>query len=184
MLDRDDLSAAADALADKGYGKQQPKAVFGPIDPEIMAVMRDALTVNGKPFGAPKPAAAEDDRRRFRPTPVAEFAKRQFVDDWLVRNVLFRGEPAVVCGPQKALKTNTVIDLAVSLASGLPFLGQFDVPKRNRVSPAEWRVGRADHSRDGLPGVPGERRAARPGGGPAARLLAPHNSAAGRTWTS
>lgn len=49
---------------------------------------------------------------------------------WLVEEVLSRGNPLVVAGPEKCLKTLISIDLAVSLGSGTPFLGRYAVPRR------------------------------------------------------
>jgi len=40
-----------------------------------------------------------------------------------------KGQPGLYVGPQKTLKTNTAIDLVLSLASGLPFLGKFPVTR-------------------------------------------------------
>jgi len=52
---------------------------------------------------------------------------------WLVDNILSADQPTIFGAKQKALKTTLLTDLAVSLASGWPWLGQFDIPERRRV---------------------------------------------------
>jgi hypothetical protein len=54
--------------------------------------------------------------------------------EWLIKNVLVRGQPAILGGPKKALKTSIIADGALSLASGTPFLGRFAVPERSIVA--------------------------------------------------
>ena len=52
---------------------------------------------------------------------------------WLVENVFSVDQPTIFGAKQKSLKTTLLTDLAVSLASGLPWLGKFDVPQKRRV---------------------------------------------------
>jgi hypothetical protein len=54
---------------------------------------------------------------------------------FLVRGVLVEGQPMVVGGRSKTLKTSVVCDLAISLGSGTPFLGKFDA---HRVNVGLW----------------------------------------------
>ena len=78
----------------------------------------------------------EDDAARgwrFRPVSSATFAAGDYRTTWLVDRVLVKGQPAVVGGPPKALKTSILVDLAISLASGTRFLGAFDATKQQRV---------------------------------------------------
>lgn len=75
----------------------------------------------------------------------AELAKRDKPPAWLIKKILVKGQPAIYGGPKKALKTSTVIDAALSLGSGKPFLGKFDVPKKVQVAvltgeSGEWGV--------------------------------------------
>lgn len=54
---------------------------------------------------------------------------------FLVRGILAEGQPAVIGGRSKVLKTSIAIDLAVTLGSGTPFLGHFNA---DRVSVGFW----------------------------------------------
>jgi len=52
---------------------------------------------------------------------------------WLVKGVLVADQFAVLAGPPESLITNIGLDLALSLASGTPFLNKFPVPNAVRV---------------------------------------------------
>ncbi len=65
-----------------------------------------------------------------------QFANTDYGREWLVTHVLVRGQPGIVGGPRKGLKTSVVCDLLLSMASGKPFLNHapFSVPRRLRVA--------------------------------------------------
>ncbi len=71
---------------------------------------------------------------RFEPVDSATFAQADYRPSWLVRRLLVQGQPAIVGGPKKALKTSLIIDLALSIANGIPFLGEFTIPTPARVA--------------------------------------------------
>lgn len=52
---------------------------------------------------------------------------------WLVDNVFSCDQPTIFGAKQKSLKTTLLTDLAVSLASGMAWLGKFEVSQRRRV---------------------------------------------------
>jgi hypothetical protein len=52
---------------------------------------------------------------------------------WVVKRLLARGQPVVIGGPKKALKTSLLVDMGVSLGTATNFLGAFEVPERLRV---------------------------------------------------
>lgn len=70
----------------------------------------------------------------FGPITSAAFADGDYRPQWLIRGLLVRGQPCVLGGPKKSLKTSLVVDLAISIATGLPFLGQFPIQTRHRVA--------------------------------------------------
>jgi hypothetical protein len=69
----------------------------------------------------------------------AEFDSTQYRRDWLVEGVLVEGQPVVLGGPKKSLKTTMLVELGVALSIPAAFgpgrfLGRFAVPRPRRVA--------------------------------------------------
>lgn len=95
----------------------------------VQRSIRDWLTKNSN-------TVEEDDfNSHLRVWSSEEFAAADFTREWLVTDILVQGQPGVVGGPRKGLKTSVVCDLVLSLGSGRPFLNypRFSVPRRFRV---------------------------------------------------
>ena len=73
------------------------------------------------------------DLLQFQAITSRELDENQYELTYLIDGILVSGQPGVIAGPKKTLKTNISIDLALSLAEGGLFLGQFNVPKAVRV---------------------------------------------------
>lgn len=70
-------------------------------------------------------------------------ASKKFASDWLVESLLVADQPAVIGGQKKTLKTTLSIDMAISLATGTPFLGKFRVPTARKVAVVSGESGKA-----------------------------------------
>ena len=62
---------------------------------------------------------------------------------WLVKQILVEGQPAIMGGAKKTLKTSLLIALAIAMASGRHFLGRFAVPRALRVGLISGEAGAA-----------------------------------------
>src|SRR5579884_1789450 len=77
----------------------------------------------------------DDGGRRFdtNVTPVSVFLARDENTTYLVEDALPAGQICLVGGPEKGQKSNLLVDLAVSLASGRSWLGRFKVTRPVKV---------------------------------------------------
>ncbi len=64
----------------------------------------------------------------------ATLAEMEFKREWLIKNILVIDQPGVIGGPMKSMKTSTMLDMAISIGTGKPFLGRFPVPVQRRVA--------------------------------------------------
>jgi hypothetical protein len=100
---------------------------------------QDAKEVIGPPESShyDGPSEANIPSLSFAPKLMTsqEFAEAQFNRHYLVNRVLAAGQPCIIGGPKKCLKTSVLADLVISLATGTPFLAHpaFLVPNRVKV---------------------------------------------------
>lgn len=64
---------------------------------------------------------------------AGDFEEAEFPENYLINGILLEGQPCLLGGPKKTLKTNISIDLALSLTSETKFLGNFIVNRKCRV---------------------------------------------------
>ncbi len=67
------------------------------------------------------------------PNPFNLFMRADYAHRWLIRKLLVAAEPVVWFGPSKVMKTSTIVDACICLASGRPFLGTFEIEEPKRV---------------------------------------------------
>jgi hypothetical protein len=115
-----DWSAATRALGEAGYGSAPRKGASG-------VTFSLPGTVQQADGAQPKP-------EKYQFIDSAEFRRKDYRVDWFVDWFLARGQPGVVAGPSKGMKTSTLVDLAVSVATGTPHMGKWNVPRRAKVA--------------------------------------------------
>lgn len=99
---------------------------------ELAHKLKDARRENptGSEFAdTPEPSAPARERWALNLIDDDTFEAAEYVLEYLIDGVLVAGEPVVVGGMYKTLKTSVMVDLILSLGSGTPFLNKFDVPE-------------------------------------------------------
>ncbi len=80
---------------------------------------------------------------RFTFIDSRDFLFADYRREFLIPRVLVKGEAGTIAGPSKGLKTSLAVDMAISLASGSSFLGEFPVSRRARVAIVSGESGAA-----------------------------------------
>lgn len=88
-------------------------------------------------------AGQQPEEFQFTAITSRELATTDYTLEYLVEGVLVRGQPAVIAGPKKTLKTNISIDLALGLGHGELFLRKLDVKQAVRVGVMSGESGAA-----------------------------------------
>ena len=135
------LAAACMHNSCTGRGWQQFKQAIGPPDPDHYDPPLSDHQGNGQAERVLcTPEQPQEEKPREPPAFTrlltgGELLALDLKPRFLVRGVLVEGQPMVVGGRSKTLKTSVVCDLAISLGSGTPFLGKFDA---HRVNVGFW----------------------------------------------
>jgi hypothetical protein len=110
------------------------------------AAAREALlaAIDAAPVaGEPEPVQTGETGFDFGLLDSAQLDAAEFPRTFLVEKMLVEGQPAIMGGPRKAMKTSMLVALALALASGGPFLGHFAIPRRRRVLVLSGESGQA-----------------------------------------
>ncbi len=87
--------------------------------------------------------ACPDEPLTFEAITSQQLDENEYELEYLINGVLVRGQPGVIAGPKKTLKTNISIDLALSLSSGGRFLDHFAADQEVRVGVMSGESGAA-----------------------------------------
>lgn len=112
--------------------------LFGAVSAQTGALVEDLRKRLAGTGGAPDARGGAEragtaERFKFNPITVDELLAKTTAPSWVVKRLMVAQQPLLIAGGEKSFKTSLGIDLAVSVASGAPFLGVFDIYTRRRV---------------------------------------------------
>ena len=80
---------------------------------------------------------------QIRPITAAELSEANYGLTYSIDRVLVEGQPCVIGGPKKSLKTSLAVDMGLALTTGGQFLGKFQVLQKRNVLVCSARIGLA-----------------------------------------
>ena len=101
-----------------------------PIDP--IAVIADCATTL-KQYLARR-SSTSTGQPKFDSFDLLEVVDGDFSEEWLIEEMLAKGQSQILGGVYKGMKTAIAVDMAVSLVTATPFLGRYTVPEKRRVT--------------------------------------------------
>jgi hypothetical protein len=109
-----------------------------------------ASTLSGRPSGKfPEGSNGETKKTplrshfTFAPITSAQFDVANYSVEWFVKHGFVRGQFGVMGAASKTMKTSLALDWALSVSTGLPFMGTLDVYKPARVAVISGESGEA-----------------------------------------
>jgi hypothetical protein len=111
------LYAIGDGVCEAALNGRLPDDIYRQLIADIEDYSRQATT----------------DEPRYRLISAAELDSSTYSQEYLIENVLIAGEPGVIGGAEKTLKTSIMLDMFIALSAGGHFLGTFPVNRPCRV---------------------------------------------------
>lgn len=136
------MIARASQVRDWGASRDQVRQILDVIDTEIVHYDDDgtrdarldsianwvATNIKPKKIDVPRPDYELEIES------ASSLLARNIIRDWVIDDFMVLGEPMVVGGPSKCLKTSFTLDLAASIATGTKFMNTFDVSQARPVA--------------------------------------------------
>jgi hypothetical protein len=99
------------------------------------ALLRAIPFVESEPDDPDPDLAPPPERRPFTSGILASvaFLNATYPREFMVTGIITVGQPCIIGGPRKALKTTFAVDLAISIGTATTFLGEFATPRPRRV---------------------------------------------------
>lgn len=94
----------------------------------------------GHPWTKAEPTGRKVSYRSYT---AAELDAGDFGLEYLIDNILVAGQPAIISGRKKTLKTGIAVEMAIALTTATPFLGRFAVKRTARVAMMSGESGEA-----------------------------------------
>jgi 5S rRNA maturation endonuclease (ribonuclease M5) len=82
------------------------------------------------PRGTAEEATAHRQPVQFQRITAAELDAGSYELEYLIEGTMTAGQPLILAGGKKNLKTNVLLDASISIASGTPFLGKLTVNRQ------------------------------------------------------
>ncbi len=113
---RSNMHRTKDSSETDPHGSTERNGRINGTNGNAIDIRLDSILNNG---GTVRPAIDHDEQRRNKIQLISskEFAETEYHQKWLIKGILVKGQPAVLGGPRKSLKTSILVDLAISLAA-------------------------------------------------------------------
>jgi RecA-family ATPase len=96
---------------------------------ELRRLISEASKAVSQRSQAVSDALEEEFQERPKPINIFEFVRNIKAPQWLIRDVLTQGAVGFIAGQPKLYKSWCALDMALSVASGQPFLGHFHIER-------------------------------------------------------
>lgn len=100
---------------------------------ELRRLTTEAAKAIGQRSSETTEKLLEEIKERPAPSNLFELVKNLKPPTWLIRDILTEGAVGFIAGQPKSYKSWCALDMALSVASGQPFLGHFNVEKPGAV---------------------------------------------------
>jgi hypothetical protein len=132
------LASMAGAMRRKGFPPEAIKAALLVVnsdrcDPPLPEADVEAIAASVGRY-EPAATATESGHITFQRITAPELDAATYETEFLIEQTLVAGQPLIVAGGKKCLKTNILLDAAISLATATPMLGALKVNRAARVA--------------------------------------------------